>query len=364
MGGGITGAFAAYFSSRLGAKATIIERDEIAAQASGHNAGGLNPLHGPGVPGPMLELALASMRLHLESWDDIRRLSGIDFGGRPASRLQLAFGEAETSELAASAALYSATAGFAARLLSAAELRRAEPRVSPDAVAGLLTEGNARVDAVSYARAVSAAAVKLGATVVSGQACALDHSDGRVTSVRVDSAAIDCDSVVIAPGPWCDAPASWLDTRLPVEPVKGELLLAQPDTPVPATEITWRGFGVYPASGGRVWLGGTEDRAGFDTSATDSARRRILDGIDRLLPGVGSASIVRQVAGLRPMTPDGVPIVGIPVGWENVCLATGAGRKGMLLGAGLGLAASELLLRGGTRLPIGPCDPARPAIQQ
>jgi D-amino-acid dehydrogenase len=69
------------------------------------------------------------------------------------------------------------------------------------------------------------------------------------------------------------------------------------------------------------------------------------------------------VAGLRPVTPDGLPILGISARWENVCLATGAGRKGMLLGAALGLAASELVVGGTTGLPIAACDLGRPGAR-
>lgn len=363
VGGGITGAFAAYFLARRGAEVTIVEREGIAAHASGRNPGGLNPLHGPGIPGPMQELALESMRLHLTSWDHIRRLSGVAFGGRMATRLQLAMDKSDEGELAAARALYEATPGFSARRLSSAELRNVEPRLGAEVIGALRTHGNARVDPGSYTRAVAQAAVNLGARVVCGDVRDLGYRDGRVTRVVLESGTIGCDGMVIAPGVWCEQPARWLGIRLAVEPVKGELLLVDANGADVANEITWRQLGMYPAAGSRLWLGGTEDRVGLDTRPSGSARSRILDGIRRLVPGIGQPRIVRQVAGLRPVTPDGFPILGIPSGWENVCVATGAGRKGMLLGAGLGLAASDLALDRTTRLPIAACDPARPAVQ-
>jgi glycine oxidase len=363
VGGGITGAFAAYFLVRQGAEVTIIERDRIGAHASGHNPGGLNPLHGPGIPGPLKDLALESMRLHLESWEDIRRFSGVDFGGCMVTRLRLAMSARDEAELAAAQALHDATPGFSARALSASELRSVEPRVCPDAIGGLWTEGSARVDAGPYTRAVSKAAVELGARIAHGEVRDLRHRGRRVTGVVSDSGTVECDGVVIAPGAWCAAPARWLGIKLAVEPVKGELLLAQTNIPPPQTEITWHEFGVYPARAGALWLGGTEDRVGFDASPSSTARKRILDGIQRMLPSIGRLRVVRQVAGLRPVTPDGLPILGISARWENVCLATGAGRKGMLLGAALGLAASELVVGGTTGLPIAACDLGRPGAR-
>jgi len=65
---------------------------------------------------------------------------------------------------------------------------------------------------------------------------------------------------------------------------------------------------------------------------------------------------------LRPVTADGLPIVGIPSGWENVCVAAGGGRKGLLLGAGLGMAAAELLTAGATTVPIDQASLLRPGI--
>ena len=359
VGGGITGAFAAYFLARLGSDATLVERGEIGGEASGNNAGGLNPLHGAGIPGPLAALALASLRLHVENWNELRRLSGSDFGGRVVPRLHVALADQEVAALVDAEALHNSTPGFSARWLSRAELRWAEPRLSPQAVGGLWTDGNARVDPADYTRAVAAAAARLGAHRVRAEVQGLDHSDGHVNAVRLPSSSLPCDGIVIACGPWCDQPARWLSVPLPVQPRKGELLLVEPITPGPSAEITWDGVGVYGAPDGRLWLGGTEDDAGFDRAPSASARARILEGIGRLLPGLAIARIVGQVAGLRPVTADGLPIVGFPAGCDNVCLAVGSGRKGMLISAGLGLAAAELLSTGATRMPVAACTPER-----
>jgi glycine oxidase len=359
IGGGIVGAYAAFFLARAGAEPLLIEQDQIGGQASGHNAGGLNPLHGPGIPGAMQDLALQSLRLHLEHWGAVRELSGIDFRSRFVARLVIALDDAEAEALIARGALYNATPGFAARWLSPAELRRSEPRVTPYAVGGLWTTGNAGVDPKPYTRAVAAAAASLGASVVSDVATGLEHEDGRVTAVVLASGPLPCAGVVVATGPWCAEPAGWLAIELPVSPLKGELLLASSRDGAPAAEITWGGVGVYHAPEGSIWLGGTEEQAGFDASPSDGARERILAGVSRLAPGLGAVEVDRHVAGLRPITPDGLPIVGIAPGWENVCLAVGAGRKGMLLASGLGLAAAELLTQGRTRVAIESCGPNR-----
>jgi glycine oxidase len=362
VGGGITGVFASYFLARAGAHVTLVERDEIGAHASGANPGGLNPLHGPGIPGPMQELALESLALHRRHAAEIRRLSGIAFGERVGARVHLALSGTEADELASSEDLYNSTPPFSARFLTAAELRAREPRIAPDASGGLWVEGNTTVDALSYTRAVGAAAERLGVQVVRGEARGLHTRNGRATAIVVDEDVLDCDGVVLAGGPWCEAVSQWLDLALPVEPVKGELLLVELEGPPLPGDVTRGSAGAYLAAGGGCWLGGTEDRAGYDETATTDGRERILAAVSELLPMLEPVRVIRHVAGLRPVTPGGFPVVGVAPGYENVCVSTGAGRKGMLLGAACGSAVAGLLLQGRTPLPIGACSLTRSAL--
>jgi glycine oxidase len=364
VGGGITGAFAAYFLSRLGAEATIVERGDLGGAASSRNAGHLNPLHGAGIPGPLQPLALFSHRLHLEHWDELRRLSGVDFPGGLESRLQPALDEADVIMLAERGELCNATAGFAAQWIEPDELERVEPRLRGGLPGALIAHGAARVEPGPYTQAVAAAAVAFGAEVVGGEVVGLGRASGRVEYVELETGRIDCDGVVVATGPWCRAPAEWLDLPLPVEPVKGELLVASAESGAPATGVTWRQFGVDPIGKGWVRLGGTEDRLGFDVTPSDSGRERILAAVREMLPGMGEMRVIAQSAGLRPVSRDGLPVAGVLRSAENVFLAVGTGRKGMLLSAGLGLAAAETLTAGETSVPIAGYSPDREALRE
>ncbi len=346
MGGGITGAFAAYFLARREVRVTLVERDGLAAHASGANPGGLNPLHGPGIPGPLQELALASFRLNLEHWDEIRRRSGIDFSGRLVSRLHVALDDGELAALGGLGELHNMTPGFSAQLLTRDELLELEPRVTEQAAGALAVTGNGCVDPGAYTRAVAAAAASLGAEIVTGEEIGLRAARERA------------DAVVVATGPWCED----LEIPCPVEPVKGELLLVDAASGPLAHDVSRREVGAYTTASGAIWLGGTEEHAGFDETPTEARQAAILDKVAQLLPGLGPVRVLEHTAALRPAAADGMPLVGVPVSLENVCVATGGGRKGMLLGAALGLAAAELLTTGTSTLPLAGCELDRGAL--
>jgi glycine oxidase len=359
IGGGVAGACAAFFISRAGCRVTLIERDGIAQHASGRNPGGLNPLFGAGIPGPLQALALESFRLHLEMWDDVARVSDIDFRGRFKTRLNVALDMDDVRRLESLAARYEATSGLTARWLEARELRKVDRRVSPDALGGLSAEGDAKVNSAAFTRAVVVAACRLGATSHAGEVTGLTSAGSTVSAVQLSDETIACDGVALATGPWVDAPSQWVGLPLPVEPVKGEMLLVEPPGGAATTDMAWRDAAVYETGGSSVWLGGTEAAAGFDDAVTDHARAAILERVSIAFPGLGRGRVFHQTAGLRPVTPDGLPVLGIPPGWDNVCLLLGGGRKGMLLGPAMGQAAADLLVTGATGLTVAPCSPSR-----
>lgn len=356
IGGGIAGTFAACFAARAGARVTLVERDDIGRHASGRNPGGLNPLHGPGIPGPLAPLALESLRIHRRCADE----GMVSVAPQPKSRLNLVVDDATDLEAVHTLERrYNTTAGFSATWLSGPDLHEREPRLAPSITKGLLVEGDMHVEARRYTRAVARAAEARGATIARTSAVSVVTKGPRVVAVETASGVLPCDAVVVATGPWCDAPADWLAVTLPVVPVKGELLVVEVPGGSVACDLAWGDVAVYRLDATRALIGGTESRVGFDDRCTASARRALLQGASRIVPSLADAEVVDHWAALRPVTPDGIPILGLAPGWENVCLALGGGRKGMLFGPAMGMAAVDLLLEGSTSLPVDACSPER-----
>lgn len=361
VGGGVAGCAAAYYLARAGVKATVIEREGVGTQASGYSAGGLNPLQGAGIPGPLAHLATESFRMHLGLWDELQSEARVDYQGRIISLVKVGFDEADLPEMQETLDIFQAakTDGFSAHWLDRAEVLDLEPRIAPNLIRGLYAYGNAALDSYLYTLALAKAAEKYGATVRSGTVKGLGRSGQRATSVLLEDGEVACGQVVLALGPWSQEAESWLGIPIPVEPLKGEILRMELPGPPPAHDFSCNSGFLNPKADGRIWCGTTEERRGFDKKTSASARRSILKGAIKLMPAMAQARLVQQTACLRPVTSDWLPIIGRAPGWDNVYLATGAGKNGILLSPGMGKAVADLITHGSTKIPIGPYSPER-----
>ena len=359
VGGGAAGCSVAYYLGLAGVKSTVIEREGIGSQASGYSAGGLNPLQGIGIPGPLASVAMESYRLHQELWPVLKDETGVDYQWRIVSLIRAAFDETEFADLQETAEVFTAADGFEASWLDREQVLDLEPRISPDVLRAVIARGNASLDSYKYTLALAQAAEKRGSTVRSGTARGLERAGGRITGVQLDDGVLHCDHVVLAVGPWSRRAEPWLDLYLPVDPLKGEILRIElPGGPL-AHDISGGGGSLYPKPDGLVWCGTTEDWLGYDREPSESARRRIMKGAARLIPSMEQSKLVLHTACLRPVTPDWLPIVGQAPGWENVYLATGAGKKGILLSPVMGKAVADLITEGTTKLSIDNFSPHR-----
>lgn len=359
-GGGIVGCATAFFLAKEGVKVTLIEPDSIASCASGFAAGILNPLDGHGIPGPLEAFAQESFRMTAPLVEEVRGETGVDPKLRDISCLWVALREHEAEQFAGLYGLAQRLEGFPARWLDGREVLSLEPRVSPRVLEGMYLEGTTQIAAYEYTLGLAEAAEKKGATIRHGRVKGLKRANGRVSGVVLESGEVSCEKLVLAMGPWMSRAANWLDFPVPITPLKGQILRLEVDGP-PLEHAVYRGGGGYISSksDGLVWAGTTEEEVGFDDHPTPQARAEIMKGTLEVMPELEGARVALQTACLRPVAEDGLPIIGAAPGWEGVYLATGAGRKGILLGAGMAKATADLVMRGRTPLSTAPFSPAR-----
>ena len=353
IGGGAAGCSTAYFLAKAGVKSTIIEREGIGSQASGMSAGGLNPLQGAGIPGPLAPLAMESFRMHKEMEDELIETSGVDFQPQMVAMVKVAFEEAELPALQETLDIFEGADGFAAHWMENEHLYRTEPRLGKGILRALYHYGNAALNSGKFTLALAKAAESMGASILHAEVRGLRTSGGRVTGVVLEDGEVGCDAVVVASGPWTGEAEGWLETSIPVRPLKGEIVRMEPPAgPVLAHEYSTGDVNLFQRLDGIIWVGATEEDQGFDKEPSEAGERRLMDGAIKLMPAMADAKKLMHTACLRPVTADWLPIIGKAPGWDNAYLATGAGKKGILISPGIGKSVADLITQGSTELSV------------
>jgi glycine oxidase len=359
VGGGAIGCATAYFLSREGASVTLLERGELAGEASGAAAGMLAALSDEGGDrGPAFQkLCLDSFNLYQQLLPDLEA-TGVDLRYRSTGVLHLALNDGEAAHLQRR---YTAqkTLSPGMRWLEGTELRREEPEVSPKAVAGLLSPEEHYLDPQRLVLALAEAGRRRGVDVRTESAVSAVYGrDGRLRSVRTAGATIAATNFILAAGPWTARLARRLRAYVPVAPMRGQMLALGPATDL--NHVIWgeRAY-LVPRENRLIFVGATVEDAGFRKRTTVAAIRRLRRGAEEMVPALRFARTASTWAGLRPGSPDGLPMMGLLPGWSNVWVATGHFRNGILLAPITGQLMAESILGGAPLQRLRPFDPAR-----
>ena len=334
IGGGVIGCSVAYHLALAGLRATVVERDAIGSQASGMAAGLLVPLgESPAPKNPVLRLGLESLEMHRELAPRLQEETGIDVGLRNTPLLLPAFTEEEVAELRGRLS-WQAELGLDIRWVDGPEARRWEPALAPEALGALLSRAEAQLEPYPLVLALAQAVEKRGTTFRYREVSGLRRLPGGDLEVQAGADTLLSQQVVLAMGPWVTEAEAWLGRPFPVRPQRGQLLQLATGQPPLQAIVMHRSSYVAPKADDITIVGATEeDDVGFERRATPEGTRSVIEGAVRLAPVVKNFRLVQALAGLRPLSADGLPILGPVPGWEGVYVAAGHGRKGVLLSA-------------------------------
>jgi glycine oxidase len=343
VGGGAIGTSVAYFLAREGLSVTLFEREELASQASGAAAGMLAPLCEAGGKDAFSQLGLQSLEMFPGLVAELQELSGIDPQLVRSGTLRAALTDAEAEELRGQA---TASDGCDLQWLSPAEAREREPLLSEEVRGALWSASEAHVFSPLLVQAYAQAACRLGAQIHTGIPVQGFIRDGdHVLGVTTPSGQWGAGHVVLAAGVWTRYCAEWLGERLPLEPVRGQILALDQPRPCFRT-ILWNGHTyLVPKRNGTVVVGATEEHAGFDRRNTAEAIAELIGSATRIVPALGDCTFRRAWSGLRPDTPDHLPAIGPVPGVGEVVLAAGHYRNGVLLSPITGKAVADWIVR-------------------
>ena len=359
VGAGAIGSSIAYYLAKAGARVALLDRGAVGAEATGASAGMLIPLSESAGPGPFVDLAVESVRLFDALNEELRERTGMDIGYRRASLLRVALDEMEEHDLRQRRA-WQDRAGIPVAWLDATSALEVEPALNPEIRAALYYANDHQVNALALARALARAAVELGTVLREGSPVdSLMIDRDRVVGVRSGAESIRAEEVVIATGSWSSSWAEALRIAIPVRPVRGQMLALQTAGSSLRNVVFSEAGYLVSKPEGLTYVGATEEEAGFDSRPTAAGIAGLLAVLPRLAPALLSATFAGAWAGLRPATPDRLPILGRVPGFLGVTLATGHFRNGILLAPVTGLLMADLLRLERPRIPLDAFDPAR-----
>jgi glycine oxidase len=293
---------------------------------------------------------------------ELEAAAGASTGYRDHGALHIALDRDEAAELRRVHELQRSLE-LGAEWLAPRRCRELEPGLAPSLAGGVHAPGEASVDPRAMSAALLAALAAEGVQVLTETTVEGALMDGaRLAGVRTSHGGeLRAGAVVLAAGAWSGA-AEWLpeEARPPVRPVKGQVLeLRAREDPLPCERIVGsERVYLVPRPDGRLIVGATVEEQAFDTAVTAGSVHELLREAYRLLPDVAELELVEATAGLRPGTPDNLPLIG-PGAIEGLLLATGHYRNGILLAPITGEAIAGLLAGEEPPPALAPADPAR-----
>ena len=363
VGGGVVGASVAYFASARGLSCTVLDKGKVGGGASYAASGALSSSPGSG---PYARLGQRSRKLYHKLAPVITEESGVDIEFAQCGELILAFNEEDVIGLQGLSQQFNAL-GEKATWVSSEDLFQMEPGLNPAIPGAMFTPDVCRVNNQRLSGALARAAAHRGATIKQGvEAIGLAFDDGRVTGVRTTGGTVTAGQVVLAAGAWTGKMDRWLygnespslGRRAMVTPVKGVNLNLQPRNGSISTVIHGSWGLLVPRNDGSMIVGATVEEAGFDCRVTAGDIHSILGIGTALVPSLADADLNWTVAGLRPRSADDMPSLGRLPGYENVLIASGHFRNGILLSLATGEALADILNDSAAEWLSG-FDPAR-----
>jgi D-hydroxyproline dehydrogenase subunit beta len=362
VGAGVVGAACALALARDGARVLLCDRGPVAGGTSSACEG--NVLAWDKELDRELPLALRSAELWARLAAELP--DPFEYDRKGSVVVAETPGELEATWARAEAL---APLGVAGVPLDAAALRAEEPQCAEDLPGGVLYPGDAQLEPRLATLALARAAVAAGAELrtdlaVEGLA---RGDDGRVTALRTPDGERPCGAVVVAAGVWTPQLLASCGLQVPIRPRKGHIVVLERSHLRFARKLSEAGYVdaveadsaalqvamvVESTASGTVLLGSSRQLEGFDREVDLHVAAGVARRAARFFPGLAGARALRTYAGLRPFSPDHLPVIGAPAAAPNLCVATGHE------GAGIGLAPATAELVAAWHAGIEPPLPA------
>ena len=349
VGGGLVGCALARELAGRGLGVTLVERGQPGQEASWAAAGLLSPQSDARGPGVFFDLSLESRSLYPEWAGELEEETGMAVGYRRIGILRCAFSQDEREQLAARF-LWQRGAGLALAELTAREIEASlEGLVAHEVVGGVFFPQDAVVDNRLLSLALAFSAERRGVRLLADTAALSFRVVGGVCrGVQTARGPLEAACVVDAAGAWAGFDPA-LTVPVPVEPVRGQIVVLRPSGPPLSSVVESDEVYLVPRLDGTVLAGATVERVGFCKQVTTGAVHGLTGAAIRLVPALRQAPFVEAWSGLRPGTPDGLPLLGPTAAVAGLLFAAGHYRNGVLLAPVTARVISDLVTGAGSR---------------
>jgi glycine oxidase len=365
VGAGIIGTSCALALAQDGLRVVLFDRGTPGREASWAAGGMLSPAPFLPCDEVLVPLALESLRLYPEFVESIESASSKLTNHSRAGAIELFFGPEAVAERDAYVARCNSL-GVKAGAITATEARRREPAIASNARAAAFFPTEESVEPRALVEAALEAARNRGVEIRANYPIqSLILETNHCAGVASEGKRVHARHVVIAAGSFSraifDASANFgkgVVQIVPTRPVRGQMIaLLSRDTTLSQVVRSAHGY-LVPRSNGQIIAGSTLEEAGFDKQTTAEGLRQIRKAAVELVPTLDGAEIVESWAGLRPGTPDGLPILG-PAGMPGLIIATGHFRNGILLAPVTAQLVRDWVRHQTPRFPVEAFSPLR-----
>ena len=377
IGGGVIGTSIAYYLSKQGIKAILLEKDDLASGSSG--ACDIDIILQSKNPGIHLQLAMESAKMYKNLTDEL------DFNIEYKTCGGIILIENEDQfKIMKDFVKRQKAIGLQVKLLDLKEASEIQPGLSPHLIGSTYSPQDAHVNPMRLCQAFAKAAKELGTEVyLNTGVLDIRLEKGKVKSVITSKGEIRTKTVINAAGVYAPMIGEMVGLSLPIKPRRGQIIVTEPVPKLVMADVLCAkyivakynpklpegsdnpetrlgvGLSLSQTHDGQILIGATREFVGYNKNTTHEALRAILRNATRLVPALKSIHAIRSFAGLRPYTPDGLPLLGQVEGIQGFIMAAGHEGDGIALSPVTGRIISELIVDGKTFMDISCLSPAR-----
>ena len=345
IGGGVIGLSIARELLKLGAKVSVLERNHCGKEASWAGGGILSPLLPWDYPDAVTQLTQFSNRMFPGLAETLRQETGIDSEYRACGLLVLPDRNSEKSTPFVGAKNWCMQNAFPLNRVSPKEIF---PRLALSEFtdkSALWLSSVAQVRSPRFLQALKRSVELSGGSIFENtQVIGWRMGQSQVESVVTNKGEYSGADFVVATGAWSRKILDKYALKVNIYPVRGQMLLFKVETGLLNTVVLQKGFYLIPRQDGHILAGSTTEDVGFDKSVTTEARNELLKKAHNFLPALNEKTLVGHWSGLRPGSPENIPVISSHPTFDNLYLSSGHHRYGVTMAPGSAQLLSHMII--------------------